>query len=145
MAILNYTTEVAAEKTVAQIQSLLAKAGAQAIMSEYDSEGVLCAMSFRLVTPQGPISFTLPSNIDRILECLKRDRKVPGRLKTKEQASRVAWRILLNWIEAQVAIVQAQCAELPQVFLPYAKMKGGETLYDQMKDDGFLRLTGPKS
>jgi hypothetical protein len=34
MAILNYTTQISAEKTVTEIQAMLAKAKAQAIMTE---------------------------------------------------------------------------------------------------------------
>lgn len=53
MPILNYTTQIAAEKTAAEIQSMLAKAKAQAVMSEYDDDGVLCAISFRIKTGEG--------------------------------------------------------------------------------------------
>lgn len=41
MAILNYTTEIPAERTAAQIQARLVKAKAQAVMFEYDADGVL--------------------------------------------------------------------------------------------------------
>jgi hypothetical protein len=144
MAILNYTTQIAAEKTVTEIQSILAKAGAQAILTEYDANGVLCAMSFRVVIPGDMLTFRLPANIDKVFECIKKEKKVPHRLKTKEQASRVAWRILKDWIEAQMAIIEAQCAELTQVFLPYAQDNTGQTLYDRIKGNGFLQLSAPK-
>jgi hypothetical protein len=141
MAILNYTTQIAAEKTVAEIQGILARAGASAILSEYDAEGILCALSFSLGTPAGPIYFKLPANFAGVMRAIEKDKRIPQRLKTKEQASRVAWRILKDWIEAQVAIVQAQCAEMAEVFLPYAQGAGGRTLYEQIKGNGFLQLT----
>lgn len=143
MAILNYTTQIAAEKTITEIQKVLARAGAQAILTEYDPEAVLCAVSFRINTPSGMISFRLPANVDRVLACLKRESKVPKRLKTKEQASRVAWRILKDWIEAQMAIVEAECAELTEVFLPYAHDDQGTTVYDKIKSGGFLQIAAP--
>ena len=95
-------------------------------------------------TPSGVMSFRLPANVDKVLECLKRESKVPKRLKIKEQASRVAWRILKDWIEAQMAIIEADCAELTQVFLPYAQNDQGVTVYEQIKSGGFLKLTAPK-
>lgn len=47
MPILNYSTSIAVEKTTSEIQGKLARAGAQAVMTEYDNEQVLCALSFR--------------------------------------------------------------------------------------------------
>ena len=145
MAILNYTTQIAAEKTVAEIQSILAKAGAQQILTEYDSAGVLCAMSFRLFLPSGTLSFRLPANFEGVLNALKKDKRVAYRMKTPEQAARVAWRILKDWIEAQMAIVQAECADLTEVFLPYAQNNQGMTLYEQIKGNGFIQLTDQRA
>ena len=141
MAILNYTTSISTEKTAAEIQKTLANAKAQAVMSEYDDAGVMCAMSFRIVGPSGFISFRLPANIDGVFRSMQKDRKVPRRLKSKEQAARVAWRIVKDWVEAQVAIVEAQMAELPEVFLPYAQNETGQTVYEAIKNNGFKMIT----
>ncbi len=53
MPILNYTTEIDVEKTCGQIQKMLAAAGANAIMTEYDPEGILSSVAFRLDLPGG--------------------------------------------------------------------------------------------
>ena len=137
MAILNYTTSIATEKTAAEIQKKLAMTGAQAVMSEYDKDGVMCAMSFRIDT----MFFRLPINIDGVYATLTKDSRVPRRLKTYEQSARVAWRIIKDWIEAQIAIIEAGQAELEQVFLPYAQNQDGKTLYEVVKDGGFKQLT----
>ena len=137
MAILNYTTSIATEKTAAEIQKKLAMTGAQAVMSEYDKDGVMCAMSFRIDT----MFFRLPINIDGVYTTLTEDASVPKRLKTYEQSARVAWRIIKDWIEAQIAIIEAGQAELKQVFLPYAQNRDGKTLYEAMRDGGFKQLT----
>lgn len=136
MAILNYTTSITAEKTAGEIQKKLAIAGANAVLSEYDNDGVLCAMSFRF----NGLSFRLPININGVYKAIEDDRKIPGRLKTYEQASRVAWRIIKNWIEAQIAIIQAGQAEVEQVFLPYAQNGTGQTVYEAIKNNGFKQL-----
>ena len=141
MAILNYTTTIKAEKTAAEIQVKLAKAKAQAVLCEYDSDGVLCAMSFRVMTTQGMVSFRMPANTAGVLRALNRDPRVPKRLKTPEQAANVTWRVLKDWIEAQLAIVEAEMAELTEVFLPYAQGQGGQTVYEAMQAHGFKALT----
>jgi hypothetical protein len=138
MPILNYTTSIAVEKTTGEIQAKLAKAGAQAVMTEYDSDQVLSAVSFRMLCNSIMINFRLPAQIDRIYVLLQRDDKVPRKLKTRAQASRVAWRIIKDWIEAQLAIVEAEQAEMVEVFLPYAQNPTtGKTLYEQLSNDQF--------
>lgn len=141
MPILNYTTSIAVEKTTSEIQGKLAKSGAQAVMTEYDSEQVLCAVSFRMFCSGIMVSFKLPAQIDRIYVLLQRDDKVPKKLKTREQAARVAWRIIKDWIEAQLAIVEAEQAEMVEVFLPYAQNPTtGATLFEQLSKDQFSLL-----
>jgi hypothetical protein len=144
MAILNYTTKISADKTALEIQKLLIKAKAQAITTAYDDGGVLSSLSFRIMTPYGYVSFRLPANLQGVFKTLSRNDKVPRRLKTKEQAARVAWRILKDWVEAQLAIVEAEQADLLEVFLPYAENSEGETVYQHAKRSKFLGLTHDK-
>jgi hypothetical protein len=141
MAILNYTTSISADKTAAEIQKKLAMARAQAVLCEYDDETVMCAMSFRIMTPHGQIFFRLPANTQGVFKALKSDNKVPKRLKTREQAAKVAWRILKDWIEAQLAIVDAEMADMTEVFLPYAQNDNGQTVYQALEQNGFKALT----
>ena len=141
MAILNYTTSISTEKTAGEIQRKLANARAQAVLCEYDDGAVMMAMSFRIMTPHGLISFRLPANTDGVYRVLTTDSSVPKRLRTREQAARVAWRILKDWVEAQLAIVDAEMAEMAEVFLPYAQDDTGTTLYKKLEDKGFKMLT----
>lgn len=140
MAILNYTTSIKTEKTASEIQKKLAMAGAKAVLSEYDENGIMCAMSFRIQTNAGLLSFRLPINIDGVYQALCRDGVRSG-LQTYAQASRVAWRIVKDWIEAQLAIIEAGQAEMVQVFLPYAQNQTGQTVYEAISQNGFKQLT----
>ena len=141
MPILNYTTRIAVEKTTGEMQRKLAQAGAEAVMTEYDAEQVLCALSFRMLCSGITVNFRLPAQIDRIYVLLQRDNKVPRKLKTREQAARVAWRIIKDWVEAQLAIVKAEQAEMVEVFLPYAQNPvTGKTLFEQLSNDQFALL-----
>lgn len=141
MTILNYTTTISAEKTASEIQQKLAKARAQAVLCEYGDDGVMSAMSFRIATPSGPVSFRLPANTEGVLRALSRDKKVPTRLKTRQQAANVAWRVLKDWIEAQLAIVEAEMADVMEVFLPYAVRLDGATVYEAISESGMKALT----
>jgi hypothetical protein len=141
MPILNYTTTISAEKTAGEIQSKLAKAKAQAVLCEYDDSGVMCAMSFRIMTKHGMIFFRMPANTEGVYNALRKSPKVPNKLKTRAQAANVAWRVLKDWIEAQLAIVEAEMADISEVFLPYAQGPDGRTLYKTLEDGGFKALT----
>ncbi len=142
MPILNYTTKIAVEKTVNQIQVTLAKAGAQAVLIEYDDERVVSSVSFRLMHKDSLVSFRLPAQLDPIYVILQRDDNVPRKLKCREQAARVAWRIIKDWVEAQLAIVDAEQVEMVEVFLPFAQSpKTGKTLFEQLEANNFEMLT----
>lgn len=146
MPILNYTTSINAEKTVSEIQRLLAKRKAKAILTEYDDDGVLSHLSFRLATAHGIVSFRMPANINGVHKALCSDKKITAKkYRTREHASRVAWRICKDWIEAQVAIVDAEMADMLEIFLPYAQMETGETVYEVFEKKNFKMLTHQKS
>jgi hypothetical protein len=141
VSILNYTTKITVERTAGEIQRLLAKAKAQAVLCEYGDDGVMNAMSFRIGTPSGPVYFKLPVNTDGVLRVITKDKKVPERLKTRQQAANVAWRVLKDWIEAQLAIVEAEMANVMEVFLPYAVRLDGATVYQSIMSGGMKQLT----
>jgi hypothetical protein len=69
---------------------------------------------------------------------LKRDRKVPRSLRTLDQALRVSWRIVKDWVEAQRAIVDTTMVALEQVLLPYAITPDGRTLYERLRATYFV-------
>lgn len=140
MPLLNYTTSIAPQKTVMEIQSLLVKAGASKILADYDTEGNIISLSFQLKAEQGDISFTLPTAWQPVLETLKRQ-NVSRSLQTPEQALRVAWRITKAWVEAQLAIIETRMVTTAQVFLPYAITKDGSTVYEYIAGNTNLLLS----
>lgn len=95
----------------------------------------MIAISFGIKIDEKEIGFRLPSDWRPVLEILKKDRKVPQRLCTQEQALRVAWRIVLRWIEAQMALLETKMVKMEQIFLPYAITKNGQTLYENFSND----------
>ncbi|HET6671253.1 MAG TPA: hypothetical protein VFH15_13575 [Pyrinomonadaceae bacterium] len=55
-------------------------------------------------------------------------------IKDATAARRVAWRILKDWFEAQLALHEAGQAEMGQVLLPYAIDSQGVTAYHILKE-----------
>lgn len=133
MPILNYTTQIAAERTLMELSRILTRAGARAILTEFDGEGDVAALSFRVLVGEREVAFRLPADWRPILMLLERDRKVPKTSKTKEQAIRVAWRIIKDWTEAQMVLIETQMVTLEQVFLPYAIADDGQTVYEHLR------------
>lgn len=142
MPILNYTTQIRALKTVGEIQQILAKGGAKQILIDFES-GQPSSIKFQIDIQGQPIFYQLPCNTQGVYKSLCRS-KAAARLKTMEQARRVAWRIIKDWIEAQMAIVEAGQAELAEVFLPYAMVSGGQTVYHVFLNQKQLLLGGEK-
>jgi hypothetical protein len=141
MAVLNYTTQIAVAKTVSEMQALLGQAGANRIAVDY-ADGTPSALSFMLTTPHGPRHFTLPVNVDAMHRLLKAEDDA-GRIRSgakatrsnREQAERVAWRVLKDWLAAQLALVATEMVGMDQVMLPYLQVEAnGRTLYDAYRD-----------
>lgn len=139
--ILNYTTSIAVEKTVMEIQKALSQCRNIHVMTSYE-DGIVSAISFRITNRHGVMSFLLPAKVDEIHKILT-DSAVPKALKTREQAARVAWRIIKDWIEAQIALVQANQVTMEQVFLPFIQDDNGQTLYSALESKGFKGLSLP--
>lgn len=139
MAILNYTTSISHEKTISEIMKCLVRHGATKIVADYKGQ-VPVAITFCLSVKNSLIAFSLPANYNGVLNAMRRDHNVPRRLLTEEQALKVSWRIVKNWVEAQMAIVEAELAQIEEVFLPYAITKSGMTLYDELNSNGMRML-----
>lgn len=121
---------VAASRSIGQIQQLLIKAGARQLMSEYGDDGTAIGLSFAIETPYGLRGFSLPVHADKVHAVLQRQ-KVSPKFREKEHAEKVAWRILKDWVEAQLAIIETEMVTLDQVMLPYMTTNSaGTTVYE---------------
>lgn len=121
--ILNYRTRVAAQQTAAEIMHLLVGKRVSSINLDY-REGRIQAITFVAKVADAMIPFRLQPNIEGVYK------RPEVRGQGIEQAERVAWRIVLRWVEAQLAMVESNLAEIGQVFLPYAIQGDGETLWN---------------
>lgn len=139
MPILNYTTTISVDRTIAEIHKNLAKHGAKAILQEYDDNGRVLSVSFKIMVGDQEIGYRLPADREKVKKVLKIQRVSP-RYQTTEHCERVAWRIIKDWIAAQLALVETQQATLDQVMLPYAITSDGATIYEVISDKNYAAL-----
>ena len=139
MPILNYTTEIDAGRTVAEILRILAKAGASQARIDYE-DGDPTGVMFMLNIGDRFLPFRLPANIAGVHRLIAENKQIKPHMRTRAQATRVAWRIVKDWVEAQIAFIESGQATLPQLFLPHAVGNDGRTLFEQVAADPRLLL-----
>ena len=140
MAILNYTTTVSVFKTAGEIEEILVKHKAKSIMKTYEGES-LTGLSFLIDTGYQQIPVKLPVKVDECLKVLKKEKRENPRKQikdTREQAERVAWRILKDWIEVQMALLDIEMVRFEEIFLPYIETNNGKTIYERLEEKKFL-------
>ena len=134
MPLLNYTTKVDTYTTLGAIQGQLVKLGAKKIMQDYDDHGRIAALTFLIQTPAGMRGIRLPANVDKVHAVLHRQKVRCDR----EQAERVAWRIVKDWVEAQMAILESEMVQIDEIFLPYMVNNNGQTLFEAYRNNQLL-------
>lgn len=142
--IANKTTTVPAEKTIMEIQQMLATARAAHIMTAYQ-DGKPDAIAFQLQRGGESLSFRLPVNWKGLLAAMRAEKKTPRSLLTEDQARRVSWRVLREWLRAQLTLIEAGAATIEEVMLPWAITSDGTTVGQRMLNGerGFLALPSP--
>jgi hypothetical protein len=141
------TTNIPAERTTAQIQEVLGRYGASAIMTEYEG-GEVKAISFRLDIGDKQIPFRLPCRWEAIYEIfINRPRRKTisnnAAINCQAQAKKVAWRQILRWVEAQLALTETNMVKIQEVFMPYVLING-QTFYEKLENEHFPMLTVSK-
>lgn len=131
----NYTTSIPASRTIAEITELLVQHGATRVATDYVSgaegerfEHEAVGLSFALTTAHGPRVFSVPVDVDAVHAFLLG--KLGSSTKaSRAQAYRVAWRVVKDWLDAQLTLINAGMARLDQVMLPYVHVEPNKTLY----------------
>lgn len=144
MPLLNYTTKIDPDKTASEIARCLSIHGASAILTEYSPEdNLVTALSFKITVSEQEVGFRLPVDWHPVYEIMAKGKKFPWDTKRKEkmqsdlrlQAVRTAWRIVKDWVESQMALVETKMVSTGEVFLPYMVMRNGQTLSQKMQEN----------
>lgn len=152
----NYTSDVPVAKTIYNIEQVLIRCGVTGIAKEYHPNADVAAVSFFLDLPNGRMSVRLPANVETAQDALwldyaGDDLKPDGQLKWdsrkrmnrdsfKHQAERTAWKIIQDWVEVQMSMIQMKQADPIQVFLPYMMVSAKQNYFEALKDSQFKGL-----
>ena len=140
----NYTTSVPASRSIAEIQDSLVAHGAIGVSLEYErGTGRIEALTFTLDFAGSPQRFSMPVDWHRFQAVLKHQRVT--RWYDEDYCYRVAWRNVRDWVLSQMAFHETRMVELFQVFLPYAVMPDGNTLFDQIASGNLKLLQAARS
>lgn len=154
MAVRNYTTKINVEKTIGEVEVILVKFGAGGIMKEYKGSKV-DALMFYLEKGGQKIPFKIPMSLEksrRIVENAVKEGKLPRRYLSEplrsEQGERIAWRVIKDWIDSQLSLMEMNFAEPIEILLPYVyDQLQKQTLYDKFNENmnRFIALPEPEA
>lgn len=141
------TTKIPVSQTVSEIQRILGQYGASAIMIEFENSEP-SAIFFEIRVNTHKPTFRLPCRWKQIEIYLNKkhppqDYIYAGEVKTRtntDQAKRVAWRQILRWVEAQLALVETDMVTIQEVFLPYLETGKNQTLYELIEESKFKMI-----
>lgn len=129
MALKNTYSKLPVARYIESAQEALVRAGASGIQFGYD-QGRIISLTFLLEIGEREVAFRLPVNWKKFQDVLRKENN--GRYTDDDYAYRVAWACTKDWIEAQMAFVESENVTVPQVFLPYAVVKDGQTLFEKV-------------
>jgi len=135
------TTKIEPEQTVSEIQRVLGKYGVGGVITEYENCEVV-GVAFKVNVSGKDIPFRLPCRWLAVHQVLLSRRKRPNkRSNDEQQAKRIAWRQVLRWVEAQMALVETNMVKIQEVFMPYVQVSlQGQTLFEKLEQKGFASL-----
>jgi hypothetical protein len=155
MAILNYSTAIPPERTVAEIVGMLVRKGARSVTQDYLEDGRVKAIHFIMVIGGLPTRFLLPVNIDGVAGAMLKEKPYNSartrggvnayKSKIRERAEWISWRILKDWVAAQMALIESGQADAGQVFLPYVVERNGKTIYELFLESNQQKALGDGS
>lgn len=145
------TTEVPAERTAAEVIGELVKAGATQVNTEYTA-GAITGLRWIMRIAGRDTLFAMPARVDPIYQILhKRARNgsqwrgSPDQIANLQlKARRVAWRQLLRWTQAQLAMIDCGMSEAGEVFFPYLQTPSGNSIFETFKEHGLKMLPAPE-
>jgi hypothetical protein len=141
MPIKNYASKSPANQSINKIQEMLVKHGATGVLFEYEQgTGRILALKFILtINGERKIPFSLPVDWRRFQLVLKA--QGISKARDDDYCYRVAWANVRDWVDSQLAFLELDMVDLPQLFLPYA-MSGEQTLYEKVQDGGLFLESG---
>lgn len=150
-SIKNYTSSIPAAQSMARIEEMLVAAGARDIHKSYNEQQQCDAMIFVMAVPNipQPLFFKLPAKVDKCRQALWKQylttvKKPSEAMKEtiRAQAARTAWKIMHDWVELQLTLIELEQIEPMEAFLPYVYNQATkQTFFEHAKEKSFKQLT----
>jgi hypothetical protein len=144
------TTEIPSRRTAAEITAALVEAGATQVASDY-AAGEIVGLRWTMSYMGRRRAFAMPVRIDPIYEVFKSRLPAQGlhmspgdRERLMAKATRVAWRQLLRWVQAQLAMVATGMLNPVEIFFAYLQDANSQTLYALFEGNQLKALAAPE-
>jgi hypothetical protein len=150
---LKYTTRITATETARECIALLDDHGAEMVALRSEGKGMPTSLTFQITTRWGPRQYQVAANTAGVAVLLKQAHargdlaRVAGggltitRMLSGEHARNVAWRVLHDWLQVQLAMVHAGVAELERIMLPWQLVSPGKDMFELVNEqEGQLAL-----
>jgi hypothetical protein len=138
------TTQIPASKTIGQISETLRRYGVSGVTQRYGPDGLVESVEFSVSRNGQEFAFMLPARVDAVFRTIHNRRKSYQRSQyakcDREQAERTAWRQILRWVEAQMALMETGQVQLEEVFLPYMVNDVGQTMFQAFESSQIKAL-----
>jgi len=140
----NYTSTVSARQSISNIEHKLAIHGASSISKWFDANGCTAGLCFALLSNGQAMTYKVPANVDKVEKRFLANRSRHPKTKEdkerlRKQAERTAWKIMSDWIDIQLSLIEMDQVEASEVFLPYV-FDGQETYYEYLKKNNFKQI-----
>lgn len=150
----NYTSTIPASTSMARIEEMLVKAGARDIHKSYNNNQECDAIIFIMIVPGvvQPLHFKLPAKVEACynalwkIYCKSVKKPQEATKKTiRDQAGRTAWKIIHDWVDLQLTLIELEQAEPMELFLPYVyNPESKQTFFEHAKASQFKQLNSSK-
>lgn len=148
MSVMNITSTIKPEKTIMEIENILVRFGAKGIMKEYENNRV-SSIAFYIEYKGQQLPFKLPMNIQQarsVIEKAVNEKKLPYRFKSEphrtDKAEIVGWRIIKDWIHAQLSLLEVNFADPLEILLPYVyDTQTKKTFFEKVMENPNMLIT----
>lgn len=142
MAVKNISSSINSGKTIIEIEKLLVKFGAQGILKNYSGQ-IVTSIAFYIEYKGQRLSFKLPMKMDKARKVIEKavdEKKLSSKYRNEpfrsEQAERVGWRVIKDWIHSQLSILEIEFADPVELLLPHVyDEQTDKTFFEKIKDD----------
>lgn len=133
------TTKIKVSKTVGEIEELLAKNGVRQIFKDYNANGDIEGISFTIRDEGGDIPIMLPFKWQAIQKKAQRGETGLNKTADEDQARRVAARLILRWLQAQMSIRRVDMVNIKELFLAHIMVDSKTSFYQKLMTDGGIQ------